>query len=333
MKGKILCALLVSLLVSGCGDNNTPPDNVLKEQFSNQFRGLLTLDSINVKETSVDGNKRTYSADGSLLSSYDLYTTVASLTDYVVVKKSWNKEKDIKFSSTLNSVGNKDTGWKTRFSSLQMSETPEGNPIQNIETDGKYIVMGGSGFDNKIDSIRKEYAEKKKTSDDLKKDRLKFEADILSVQTEIDIYWGRDEEGSPLNRYTVQRNLNKVRSDFDKANAPYFFERKYNQDIFEPAMKAREEKLRSYKMSDFDDIRAEKRAALQKHRDEYSAKSKEIDEQIKNKMKTLDDGLQILIAKKRGLEHQYTAISDEIRNLDYQYENWLQFMDNLQKSK
>ncbi len=43
----------------------------------------------------------------------------------------------------------------------------------------------------------------------------------------------------------------------------------------------------------------------------------------------LDDGLQELIAKKRGLIQQQSTISDEIRNLDYyQYKNWV----NLWKS-
>ncbi|EAV8483180.1 DUF1202 family protein, partial [Salmonella enterica] len=173
MKGKFLCGLLVSLLISGCGDDNTPTEKVLKEQFSNQFHGRLILDSIDIKETSVDGNKRTYAADGLLSTGYDLYTPVASLTDYIVVQKSWDKGKDIKFSATLNSLGNKDTGWKTIFSSLQMSETPKGNPIPNVEADGKYIIMDGAGFDDKINAIKDEYARKKSKLNELNNDIAK----------------------------------------------------------------------------------------------------------------------------------------------------------------
>ncbi|HAF7250469.1 TPA: hypothetical protein G9X32_003993, partial [Salmonella enterica subsp. enterica serovar Stanley] len=79
--------------------------------------------------------------------------------------------------------------------------------------------------------------------------------------------------------------------------------------------------------------RAEKRAALEKHKEEYSVKYNEIDEKIKAKMKVLDDGLQELIAKKRGLIQQQSTISDEIRNLDYQYKNWVNFMEELNKRK
>ncbi|EAT9075404.1 hypothetical protein IHB14_002376, partial [Salmonella enterica] len=70
-----------------------------------------------------------------------------------------------------------------------------------------------------------------------------------------------------------------------------------------------------------------------KHKEEYSVKYNEINEKIKAKMKALDDGLQELIAKKRGLIQQQSTISDEIRNLDYQYKNWVNFMEELNKRK
>ncbi|EAP1504070.1 hypothetical protein D6G40_06775, partial [Salmonella enterica] len=69
------------------------------------------------------------------------------------------------------------------------------------------------------------------------------------------------------------------------------------------------------------------------HKEEYSVKYNEINEKIKAKMKVLDDGLQELIAKKRGLIQQQSTISDEIRNLDYQYKNWVNFMEELNKRK
>ncbi|EBS7633511.1 DUF1202 family protein [Salmonella enterica] len=333
MNGKILCGLLFSLLIGGCGDSNTPTEKVLKEQFSNQFHGRLILDSIDIKETSVDGNKRTYAANGSLSTGDDWYTPVASLTDYVVVKKSWDKSKDIKFSATLNSLGSKDTGWQTRFSSLQMSETPKGKPIPNIETDGKYIIMDGAGFDDKINTIKDEYAKKKSKLNELNNDIVKVENNILAINKEIDEYWGKGEDGKTQSRYSVQRNLNKELEVFNKENAPYYFERRYNAEVFDPAMKARKEKLKNYRLSDFDDIRAEKRTALEKHKEEYSIEYNKIDEKIKAKMKALDDGLQELIAKKRGFIQQQSTISDEIRNLDYQYKSWLNFMEELKKIK
>ncbi|EHN3606915.1 hypothetical protein KIU01_000481, partial [Salmonella enterica subsp. enterica serovar Worthington] len=67
--------------------------------------------------------------------------------------------------------------------------------------------------------------------------------------------------------------------------------------------------------------------------EEYSVKYNEINEKIKAKMKVLDDGLQELIAKKRGLIQQQSTISDEIHNLDYQYKNWVNFMEELNKRK
>lgn len=333
MNGKFLCGLLVSLLISGCGDSNTPPEKILKEQFSNQFHSRLILDSIDIKETSVNGNQRTYAADGSLSTSNDLYTIVASLTDYVVVQKSWDKSKDIKFSATLNSIGGEDTGWKTRFSSLQMSETPKGRHIPDIETDNKYIIMGTSNFNDKIEKIKDEYAKKKLRLNELNNDIVKVETNILAVNKEIDEYWGKGEDGKTQSRYTVQRDLNKELEVFNKENAPYYFERRYNAEIFDPAMKARQEKLKNYRSSDFDDIRAEKRVALEKHKEEYSIEYNKINEKIKARMKALDDGLQVLIEKKRGFLQQQSTISDEIRDLGYQYKNWLNFMEELERRK
>lgn len=333
MKGKLLCGLFISLLVSGCGDNNAPPEKVLKEQFSNQFHGLLTLDDIDIEETSVDGNKRTYSADGSLSSTSDLYKRVTQLDDYIVVKKTWNKGENIKFSSTLNTLGNKGTGWKMSFSAMQMSVTPDGNPIRDIDTNSKYIVIGSSGFDSKLNEIKTEFTKKKTKLDELNQDIIKIETGILSINTEIDEYWGKDKDGKTQSRYFVQRDLNKELDDFNKENAPYYFERKYNSEIFDPAMKARHEKLKDYNSTDFDDIRAEKRAALEKHKEEYLSEYNNIDEKIKTKMKALDDGLQDLIVKKRSLIQRQSVMADEIRNLNYQYENWQQFMKELQQNK
>ncbi|EDW1640627.1 DUF1202 family protein [Salmonella enterica subsp. enterica] len=328
MNGKFLCGLLASLLISGCGDSNTPTEKVLKEQFSNQFHGRLILDSIDIEETSVDGNKRIYAADGSLSTGYDLYTTVASLTDYTVVQKSWDKSKDIKFSATLNSLGSKDTGWQTRFSSLQMSETPKGKPIPNVETDGKYVIMDGAGFDDKIKAVKEKYAKKKTRLDELNNDIVKVETNILAINKEIDEYWGKDENGKILERYTVQRNLNKELDEYHKSNSPYVFERKYDNEIYEPALKARREES-----NNVEDIRVAKREALDKYRTEYSTEYNKIDEKIKAKMKALDDGLQKLVVKKRGFLQQQSTISDEIRNLDYQYQNWLNFMEELKRRK
>ncbi|MCX9049394.1 hypothetical protein NLN95_22540 [Citrobacter portucalensis] len=127
--------------------------------------------------------------------------------------------------------------------------------------------------------------------------------------------------------------MNKELELFNKENAPYYFEKKYNAEVFGPAMKARQEKLKNYKLSDFDDIRAEKRVVLEKHKEEYSVEYNKIDEKIKAKMKTLDDGLQELNAKKRDFIQQQSTISDEIRNLDYQYKNWVNFMEELNRRK
>lgn len=333
MKGKLFCSLLIALLISGCGDDNTPSDKALKEQFSQQFHGLLTLDSIDVKETSVDGNKRTFAANGSLFSTNDLYSRVASLPEYMVVEKTWDKDKAIKFSATLNSVGSKDTGWSTRFSDLQMSIKPQGNPIRDLATSDKYLVLGEASFDAKLNQLKSEYADKKNKIEQLTQDKQKNEEALLAISKEIGDYWGIDAEGNKQDKFTVYKNLKQELLNYEKTDAPYYFEKKYNAEVFDPAMEARKQKLGKYSLSDFDDIRKEKRDAIAKHHEEYKAQSKIIKDRIDEKMKSLDDGLQLLITKKRSIEKQQSTLANEINHLSNEYENWLNFEETIKQKK
>lgn len=333
MNGKLLCGLLFSLLISGCSDSNTPTEKVLKEEFSNQFNGNLILNSINIEETSVDGNKRTYAANGLVSTSYDLYTPVASLDDYVVFKKSWDKSEKIKFSATLNSIGNKDTGWNTKFSSLQMSPSPKGNPIPDIEEYSKYINIDDKNFNDKIQSIKEEYSKKQSKIDELNNENKKIEANISAITNEISKYWGVGDDGEIQSRYSVRRELNKELELFNKERAPFYFKRKYDAEVYEPAIKARQEKLKSYKSSDFDDIRFERKTAIDNNDETYKIDYNKIDEKIKSEMKELDDGLEALKEKKRGLLDRQSEILNEISSLNYQYQNWLVFMEQLKKIK
>lgn len=44
-----------------------PSDNILKEQFSKQYHGILKLDSITLKNLDSTGNQATWSAEGIFL--------------------------------------------------------------------------------------------------------------------------------------------------------------------------------------------------------------------------------------------------------------------------
>lgn len=85
--------------------------------------------------------------------------------------------------------------------------------------------------------------------------------------------------------------MNKELEFFNKENVFYYFEKKYNVEVFDLVMKVCWEKLKNYRLSDFDDIRVEKCVVLEKYKEEYFVKYNEINEKIKVKMKVFDDGL------------------------------------------
>lgn len=63
-----------------------PSDNILKEQFSKQYHGILKLDSITLKIL-IRGAIRPQSAEGDISSREDMYTGVGMAADYYFVEK------------------------------------------------------------------------------------------------------------------------------------------------------------------------------------------------------------------------------------------------------
>lgn len=326
MLGLVVCSVL---LLNGCGDNTTPPESILKKNFEQQFRGQIKLDSITLTETSVEGNQRTYAVDGKLSSDFDLYTIIATLGDYTLVEKSWDKGKGVKFTATLESVGSKDSGWDMRFSALKMLSNPQGREIPDINTNEHYLVLGSSGFKDKLNKIDSFYKSQAKEIDALTKKVTKIESDILSVSDKIRTYWGVEENGRELTRTIFYNNLNKELRNFEKNNNPYQFEQKYHYEVFEPARKAREQKLKSYSQSDFDDLRAKRDEIVSKQKEEYNSKHKEIELKIESEMKKLDDGLALLKAQKQDLDKEREKLSSILNNIKYKYNSWVQEMERL----
>lgn len=76
-----------------------------------------------------------------------------------------------------------------------MLEILKGNLIFNVEIDGKYIIMDGVGFDDKINVIKDEYVRKKLKLNELNNDIVKVKINILVINKEIDEYWGKGEDG------------------------------------------------------------------------------------------------------------------------------------------
>ena len=73
--------------------------------YPNDNHGILKLDAITLKNLDAKGNQATWSAEGDVSSSDDLYTWVGQLADYELLEQTWTKDKPVKFSAMLTSKG------------------------------------------------------------------------------------------------------------------------------------------------------------------------------------------------------------------------------------
>lgn len=99
-------ALLMLMTGNVWADGEPPTENILKDQFKKQYHGILKLDAITLKNLDAKGNQATWSAEGDVSSSDDLYTWVGQLADYELLEQTWTKDKPVKFSAMLTSKGN-----------------------------------------------------------------------------------------------------------------------------------------------------------------------------------------------------------------------------------
>ncbi|MGS8690862.1 DUF1202 family protein, partial [Salmonella enterica subsp. enterica serovar Infantis] len=81
-------------------------------------------------------------------------------------------------------------------------------------------------------AIKDEYARKKSNLNELNNHIAKVKTTIGVLHKEIDECWGKGDDGKTQSRYCVQRDVNKELDLFNKENAPDYFEKKYNAEVF-----------------------------------------------------------------------------------------------------
>lgn len=149
-----------------------PSDNILKEQFSKQYHGILKLDSITLKNLDSRGNQATWSAEGDISSREDMYTGVGMAADYYFVEKTWTKDRPVKFSAMLTSKGMPASGWTVSYYSLQMAASDQGRAIDDIKTNDKYLIVNSDDFNYRFGNIEAPGVRRKRRSPVLKNNSL-----------------------------------------------------------------------------------------------------------------------------------------------------------------
>ncbi len=128
-----------------------PSDNILKEQFSKQYHGILKLDSITLKIL-IRGAIRPPVCRRDISSREDMYTGVGMAADYYFVEK-LTKDRPVKFSAMLTSKGTPASGWTVSYYSLQMAASDQGRAIDDIKTNDKYLIVNSDDFNYRFGNI------------------------------------------------------------------------------------------------------------------------------------------------------------------------------------
>lgn len=176
-----------------------PSDNILKEQFSKQYHGILKLDSITLKNLDSTGNQATWSAEGDISSREDMYTGVGMAADYYFVEKTWTKDRPVKFSAMLTSKGTPASGWTVNYYSLQMAASDQGRAIDDIKTNDKYLIVNSDDFNYRFGNIEASWRAQKASIPGLEEQLSALDKKI-AVAKEADAYWGKGADGKPLTR-------------------------------------------------------------------------------------------------------------------------------------
>ncbi|WP_240651654.1 DUF1202 family protein [Serratia microhaemolytica] len=327
-------ALLV-LLLSGCRDKHMPPEDVLKENFREEFREQAQLDKIKLTETLVRGNLRTYLAVGKFLPENDYYQQVSSLgNDYTILEKTWKKGKAVTFSATITSIGSADTGWVVNFFDIQTAPEFKGKIIGSIDEHEGYIVIGSSQFKEKMAEAKRSYQQKKQTIENLTIQLQQVDNDIIGAEKKLDELWGKDENGNQQNRISFTENTDKKLrrdlKDYAEKNSTSAFEKKYNQEVYQPAVEARKRAGGNI----YDHELANKRAKVfyeysEKYRAEYNKMQADVEKMKQEKYKAFYQ----LDAAKNKLVYKRQTINENLFRLKPQLERWEQDMEQLRQKK
>lgn len=311
---------LLTLASTYCqADDITPPtDNILKDQFYADFTGLMRLDNISLKLISAEGNRATWSAEGDMSATEDLYNIAGMAGDYNFMEKNWVKGRLVKFSAMVTSVGTPVSGWRTEFFSLQTAAKDIGYPLPKTENKDKYLVITDSNFYPKLAKIEASYHDKKVVQEKAHSQMEQIEKQIADLDMQIKQSWGVDANGKPRTRSdAMQEKLEKM-YEVDRQNDPLTYENNYYKTVYEPALAACQAKLDC----DAAPLRAERDTVLSEQKRDYYRQHAIMSAKIKEEMAAHDEKLKPLYHQQSELRGQGMELDTKSSELKSEYERW-----------
>ncbi|MDU5549632.1 DUF1202 family protein [Citrobacter freundii] len=312
--------VLLAMLSTYCLANDvTPPtDKILKDQFYADFTGLMKLDDISLKLISAEGNQATWSAEGDMSATEDLYSMVGMAGDYKFMEKNWVKGHQVKFSAMVTSVGTPASGLRTEFFSMQTAAKNIGYPLSKTENKDQYLVITDSNFYPKLARIEASYHDKKIAQEKAQSQIDKVEKQIADLDTQIKQSWGKDANGNPRTRSDVMQEKLQQMYEIDRQNDPLKFENHYYKTVYDPALASCQAKPEC----DAAPLRAARDTALNEQKREYYRQHALMNAKIKEEMAAQDEKLKPLYDQQSELRGQGMALDTQINQLKSEYERW-----------
>lgn len=324
---KLAALLLLCCSLPALADSNTPTDEVIKQQFAEQSDGILRLNNLSLRQLSAVGNQATYSIEGDVASTDNLYSMVGMAADYLFYERTWFKGQPVKFSAMMTAVGTQGSGWRTEFFSMQMAAKNTGRPFSEREDLSKILVINDSRFMSQFAALDKRFAEGAATLQKQQAQQETLEKELAKLDKQLNGAWSTDANGRPSDRSTVQQEMLEKMYAVDRQNDPLKFENHYNQTVYEPAL------AECQKKPDCDSarLRTARDAALAKQKDDYYRQHKMMSDNIKQAMEKGDKNNEPLRKKQGELRSQLVALDNSSSELARESKRWREGVDDMRR--
>ncbi|WP_368299443.1 DUF1202 family protein [Kluyvera sichuanensis] len=319
--------LLSSISLHAFADDNTPTDDVIKQQFAEHSDGLMHLGALKLSPLESVGNRATYMVEGDIASNDDLYGILGAAGDYLFYERTWKKDQPVKFSAMMTAVGTRASGWKTEFFSMQMAAKSVGRPFSHEKDLSRALVVNDSGYMAQFARIDAQFAASKTL---IQKQQAEYEAlkKKLDAQDEkIKRSWGTDENGKQLDRGALQRAQVQQLNELDRKNSFAKFESQYYLNVYEPALAACQKKAGC----DSAPIHAARDVVLEKTKEEYYRQHIQLRDKLTAEMAEKDKQLAPLQKERQALYEQMMEVSFSINDLERNDKIWQEGTAKLRK--
>ncbi|CAH6637294.1 DUF1202 family protein [Pseudocitrobacter vendiensis] len=319
----LLCCFAAHVLA----DDNTPTDDVIKQQFAKQSDGLIRMGDITLQQIEKVGNRATYTIEGDIIATDNLYAVVGIAGDYTFYERTWTKDQPVKFSAMMTAVGTKASSWSTEFYSMQAAAKRIGRPFSKNENLSKSLIVNDSGFMAQFAKLDAQFADSKASVEKQQKQYKALSQQIEALDEQINKAWGTDSNGKPLGRDAVLRAKRAEVYDVDSKNDMNKFINQYYIKVYEPALIACQKKGNC----DTTSINAARDKAQEEKSAEYARQHDAISTKVKAEIEALEKKVEPLTKKREALRGQMVVLESSNYELTSDAKLWAEGVERLRK--